>query len=688
MIKRIPKHGEVIIFRKRKEPSLGVITEGAGAKFSVFSEEGKEVEVDYEKVVLPAGIKLSDELNQSEKKLALRGLRRELDESVPKVDLKTIWECVFDLGAEITLDEIIELYLGKDSSTRQKEALLLFWAIEKTEVYFKRGECGYIPHTVKDVEDIVHRRELESKKIAERRAAVKWARAIAEERDDSSADAGDFAGFVELLKGYVIHLDKFERATDAKSFMAESGIRDVEGALEFLIKAGCWREDEDPILRRLGVDGRFPKKATEELRRIIDDSAPEEGVEDLTHLEAYSVDDETTEDIDDAISLTETQEGFTLGVHIANVAAFIPKWSPLDEEAARRGETIYIPEGHIHMFPKELIREKLSLFQGASKLSLSLLASFDETFNLRSYRFTQSKIAVRRNLTYTESENFFGQSSWGRKLIALSSALRKKRVDAGAFLVELPQIKIGIRQDGGITIRKIYMNTVANTVVSECMILMNWLAGRFLRDKEIPGVFRSQSEPISDDAKSLDENDPLFALRAVKFLKPARVGLCPEPHQSLGLDVYVQVTSPIRRYFDLVLHRQIIGELTGEGAAYSAEELERMYMQIELGLREKKMIQRTRDRYWLLKYLKDFEGREIRGVVSYVSDRGASAYLMDYLFETPIPVQFEMREGDEIALVVRSVDPLRRKISLVPVLYGAGAGDTISRAHETDASTS
>lgn len=665
MVNKAPKPNEIIVFRKRREPSFGILTGGQGEKVSVFSEEAKEVEVDFEKVVLSTGIKVVDELTQSEKKLRLRELRKGLEEKRDAIDLKTLWECVLDSDKELTLEELVELYFG-DEHLGNEDFLLFFWAIDKDDLYFKREENGYRPKTPDEVEETLKRKESEKKRLIEHRAAVKWARDIIEGRELTEHEV-NFTNHLELIKGYVIHLDRFERASEAKSFMSQAGIRDVEGAIEFLIKAGSWKEDEDPIFKRLGVDERFPKKVYEELEKIIGQPDPEEGIEDLTMLETYSIDDETTEDIDDAISIRELPEGIEVGVHITNVASIVPKWSVLDEEAARRGETIYLPEGHIHMLPPELIRDKLSLFEGSPKLAISLLASFDENFNLKSYRFSKSRILVRKNLYYAEAEDFFRSIPRGSKLIEIALSLRKKRLDAGALIIELPQLKIRVNDDGKISVKKIYMNTIAHIVVSEFMILMNWLSARFFKERRLPAIFRAQPEEISEDARLLDEGDPLFPIKAVKFFKPSRVGLSPEPHFSLGLDCYVQITSPIRRYFDLVLQRQMIEQLEGDGVCFTEEDIERLYMQIEVGIREKKMIERSRERYWLLKYLKDFERGQVTGVVSYLRDRGASVYLPDYLLEVPTSLssEGEAMEGEEISLTVERVDPLRRRIILV-----------------------
>jgi exoribonuclease-2 len=481
--------------------------------------------------------------------------------------------------------------------------------------------------------------------------------------------SNEVSGYVDLLRGYITYLDKFSRSPEAKSFLSEIGIRDVEGALEFLIKAGVWQEDEDPILKRFSIRDDFPEGVEIESDKLIGEGLPGEGFEDLTGLDIFSIDDENTEDIDDALSIRETADGTEVGIHISNVAALVPKWSGADEEAGRRGETIYLPEKRIHMFPLRLVKERLSLVEGTERLSLSLFVTFDGDNNLKSQRFTNSIVRVRKNMSYAGGSEFFQNDPGGIRMREIALGLRKKRLEAGALIVQLPQLKIKINGEGRIKVEKNYMNSVAHVVVAEMMILMNRMSGRFLRENKIPCIYRSQPEPVPDDVRTLDETSPLYPVRVVKFLRAPRVGLSPEPHMSLGIDVYTQVTSPIRRYPDIIMQRQIVSELLYGEAAYSEEEIENFYPRIEVGIRDKKTIERQRERYWLYKHLRTLEGGEIEGVISSVTDTRASAYLPDYLFETPVSLGSERvpEEGARIRLRVRKVDPLRKILSLATV---------------------
>ncbi|MGH7848893.1 MAG: ribonuclease catalytic domain-containing protein [Thermodesulfobacteriota bacterium] len=665
---RFPSPDEVVLFRKRREPSLGIFIRALRDKLTLFSEEGREADVDPDKVAFISGVRIEGEFTASEKKLKLRDLRRDLDEEKLGIDLVTIWQCYEGSGDEVPFDELLSLYFG-ERGVSDRERLALFWAVDKDDIYFRRGEEGYTPRTEEEAGEIIKKKETEERKKEELEKALYWAKGVLMGNAPANGASNEVSGYVDLLRGYITYLDKFSRSPEAKSFLSEIGIRDVEGALEFLIKAGVWQEDEDPILKRFSIRDDFPEGVEIESDKLISECLPGEGFEDLTGLDIFSIDDENTEDIDDALSIRETADGTEVGIHISNVAALVPKWSGADEEAGRRGETIYLPEKRIHMFPLRLVKERLSLVEGTERLSLSLFVTFDGENNLKSQRFTNSIVRVRKNMSYAGGSEFFQNDDDGIRMREIALGLRKKRLEAGALIVQLPQLKIRINGEGRIKVEKNYMNSVAHVVVAEMMILMNRMSGKFLKENNIPCIYRSQPEPVPDDVRMLDETSPLYPVRVVKFLRAPRVGLSPEPHMSLGIDVYTQVTSPIRRYPDIIMQRQIVSELLYGEAAYSEEEIENLYPRIEVGIRDKKTIERQRERYWLYKHLRSLEGGEIEGVISSVTDTRASAYLPDYLFETPVSLGSERvpEEGARIRLRVRKVDPLRKILSLATV---------------------
>ncbi len=664
---KIPSESELVLFRKRKEPALGIFKELRGHKLVVFSEEAKEIEVDLEKVAYRTGIKIEEGLTQSEKKLRLRELRREFDEEKKNHDLRTLWECFSgdEEGEEIKFPELRALYFP-ENDTGQKEFTHLFWAVDKDDIFFKRGEGGYIARTSQDVQELILKKEAEAKKKEERRLALIWGRALVKGKPLDSDEEFDPKNYIELITNYIVYLDNYNKAPEAKSFLSEIGIRDVEGAIEFLVSIGKWDANEDPIFKRFSIKEEFPKKVQAETAEILDKSIFEEELEDIRDLHIFSVDDENTEDIDDALSIEETDGGFRVGIHIANVAYWIAKWSELDVEAARRGETVYLPEKRIHMFPPALIQNKFSLIEGEDRAALSLFVNFDKELNLKNYSFKNTLINTARNISYEQAVEYFENDTLGKKLQDISLNLRCGRLDAGAFIIQLPQLKIRVDDKSEITVEKNYMDTEAHRVVAEMMILMNTTAGKFLRDNHIPGIYRSQPESVSEDARTYDTSDPLYALSVVKYLRAPRVGLSPEPHRSLGLDVYTQVSSPIRRYTDLMMQRQIVSYLTSEEYTYSEDELENLYPRIEMGVRDKRNVERSRERYWLYKHFEEIKGKELPGIVSSISGSRANVYLPDYLMEVPVTISTKdlLETGKGIKVRIDSVDPLRRRLSL------------------------
>ena len=669
MTVQIPSKNELILFRKRKEPSFAIFNNATGDKASIFSEEGKDISIDISKIVYCSHITIEGNLTAAEKKLKLREFRNLLEDQRESVDLHTLWECLEGEDGEILFKDLLKLYLG-DTTISDQDALIFFWSVDKNDIYFKRGDWGYFVRESSEAKELIAKKETEEKRREERKQAINWGKNLITGSTYEVSDDFNPESHIDLVKEYVVHLDKFSKSGDAKSFLSKIGVKDVEGAIEFLIKTGSWHEDDDPLIKRFSISKEFPKKVVEETKAILDEPFSDENLEDLTRLDVFSVDDENTQDIDDAISIEETDDETIVGVHITNVALYVRKWSALDDEASRRGETIYLPEHNVHMFPKELIEEKLSLGKGTIRKALSLLVSFDKDLNLKGYRFTNSKIKIRDNISYTKASDYFESDPLGQKINQIAKILRSKRKEAGAFIIQLPQLKITVNDNTVIDVRKNYMNTVAHRVIAEFMILMNRMAGKFLKDNHIPGIFRSQPEPISKDAWSHDENDPLFALHVVKYLRAPRVGLDPAPHMSLGIDVYAQATSPIRRYTDLIIQRQIVSKLIDGEPIYTEDELENLYPKIEMGVRDKKMVERNREKYWLYKHLRSLQGKEIPGVISSLNDSRAMVYLTDYLFEAPVFLgsRYNIDESRNINVVVQDVDPLRRKLLLAPKL--------------------
>ncbi len=663
----LPNINELIAYRKRREPALGAVLSAHPDKLSILSEDGKRYSVEPKKVVLFTGITIPETLTDSEKKLKMRRWRRDLEEKKGSVDVETLWQCVVEEQETVSFEEILELYSGAEQISLEQR-LLLFWAVDKNTVYLARGENGYLVRSREDVSKTLRALELRKEREQKAQAAVSWVHSVISGGVPPVVNE-DHSEFLKLIERYVIDLDGYERAKEAKDFLYEAGLKDIESATEFLIKTGFWKKDDDPESKKIAFNFRHSQRALEEVEAIFNVPESFADLTDRTDLEVFSIDSETTQDIDDAISFETDGDRITLGVHISNVAHVVSRGSFLDQGCLERAETVYFPEGRVDMFPRDLVSRKLSLTAGDLRPAFSLFATFKKgDFTLIDYRFETTVIRVSKNLTYTEATEIFHGTQWGNSLVALTDLLRSTRVEKGAFIVQLPELKIGVGDRDGISISKDYMDSPAHKVVSECMILMNRLSGDFFGKNAIPALFRSQSRDIEPEARELDPEDVLFPVKVIKHLKPSFVTSTPEIHKSLGVACYVQMTSPIRRYLDLVMQRQLISWLEEQKICYSESELEDTNTRVSLATREIKNAQRGRHRYWLIRYLLE---KDIKGATGYVSSRGYNGfnvYIPEFLVELALSNAggrvFDI--GSELSLSIWGVDPLRRRIRVSP----------------------
>lgn len=663
----LPGINELVAYRKRREPALGVVLSAHPDKLSVLSEDGKRYSVEPKKVVLLTGITVPETMTDSEKKLEMRKWRRDLEEKKDSVDVEMLWQCVVEEQETVNFEEILELYSGTEQVSLEQR-FLLFWAVDKNTVYLARSENGYLVRSREDVSKTLRTLELRKEREQKAQAAAGWVRSVisgevAPVIDESHRE------FLELIERYVIDLDGYERAKEAKDFLYEAGLKEVESAVEFLIKTGFWNKDDDPESKKIAFHFRHSQRALEEVESILSAGENFADLTDRTELEVFSVDSETTQDIDDAISFEMHGDRITLGVHISNVAHVVSRGSFLDQGSLERAETVYFPEGRVDMFPRDLVSKKLSLTAGDLRPALSLFATFNkEDFALVDYRFEATVIRISKNLTYAEATEMLHSTQWGASLVSLTDSLRAGRVSKGAFIVQLPELKIRVGEQDQISIGKDYMDSPAHNVVSECMILKNRLSGDFFDKNGIPALFRSQSQDIDPEARELDPENVLFPVKVAKHLKPSFVTLAPEAHKSLGVPCYVQMTSPIRRYTDLLMQRQLISWLEGQRICYSESELEATHTHVSLATREIKNAQRGRHRYWLIRYILE---KDIKGATGYVSSRGYgryNVYIPEFLIELALSNSggrvFEI--GSELPLSIWGADPIRRRMRVSP----------------------
>jgi exoribonuclease-2 len=310
------------------------------------------------------------------------------------------------------------------------------------------------------------------------------------------------------------------------------------------------------------------------------------------------------------------------------------------------------------MTTPSLSQDTLSLKQGCNRQAISLLARFDRRSNLLDFRFVPSVIRVRRQLTYEEVNENLSTEDLLQEIYQISQSLRQKRMNEGALSLSLPELQVNFNEDSSLSLELVDQNTPSRIIVAECMILYNWLAAGFCRDNQIPVLFRTQQEP--NETFSVDEAGyNYYVFKQRRKLSPLQIDTVPNPHSGLGLDAYTQASSPIRRYLDLVIQRQLGGFLAGTGPVYDEDELEQIRLLIAPVIKNLERIKRNRLRYWILKYISQHRNRRYKALVLYELKHKYRVVLNECLLIAEIKRQDGVihAPGEEISVEVRKVDP-------------------------------
>lgn len=424
-----------------------------------------------------------------------------------------------------------------------------------------------------------------------------------------------------------------------------------EAAHALLLRLGVWDEARTPYADRL-------RAALNAVELPVPDFDPAEERLDLTHLPTFAIDDEGNQDPDDAVGVEDLGGGLTrLWVHVADVAALVAPDSPLDLEARARGATLYLPDRTIGMLPDELVAKAgLGLHEVSPVLSICL--DLDPDGNAEAVDVLLTRVKVQR-LAYQEAQARLeaGEEPFVT-LARLARASRRLREGEGALSIDLPEVRVKADETGASVFP--LPKPEMRTVVQECMTLAGWGTAIFADDNEIPLPFATQDYPTREVAG--DTLPAMWARR--KTLARTRFQPSPGPHHGMGLDLYAQATSPMRRYLDLVVHQQLRAFLAGRDPL-SSKVMAAHIAESQMNADATRQAERLSRRHHTLRFIAAQPERVWDAVV--VDRRGAQATLLipDLAFDvqvntpaapgTALQVQFADIDLPQMRVRARSV---------------------------------
>ena len=560
--------GEVLVARLAKGAALVRYLGQTESRVTVALNRNRQARIPHDRVLLKTGLISSDEEEFEQ-------FRRRCQELSSDVDLSEVWEVVVDEASSFSSDGLSELYWGTSPDAVHRAAMSIH--LEQASDYFDRKKDCYVPQPRKSVQEIQARRIRELENATQ---AASLMHDLSQGRVPEPM-TGYQSGLIENLRNYAVHGEDFPRSGAARSFLEivpGPGTDLPRRAFGLLVAAGVFSPDEPIELHRAGISDRFPNDTLSEadeidLAALLDDSRRR----DLTATPTVTIDDARTKDRDDAVSLERTGAGsigpgdrYLIGIHIADAGALIPIGGAIDREASQRMATLYVPDGSIPMLPHGLALRVASLDTGQKRTSLSLLVQISGSGEVLSWEVSPSVVRVKAAFTYDEAEEkLHDQSSpLGEMLGHLSrvtQALRGRREAVGAINVDPPEMDINVRASGEVEVTVRQRSTAARVLVSELMILCNSLLADFCRRRGLAAAYRSQRPPeeegitaqTRDRTPGSEAEAVLWRFQAMRRLQAAELDMIPAPHSGLGVPAYIQVTSPLRRYPDLVMQRQI-----------------------------------------------------------------------------------------------------------------------------------
>lgn len=594
----ILRPGGLVLYKAQPAVVRGV----ADKKLTIELDDGQQVSVRPKDVALlhPGPLAHSRQL---------RAVSESTGEAV------TAWELLD--GGQTTLPELAELSFGNYTP----ETAWAAWRLVAEGLYFSGSPEAITVHSATRVAEIMAAREA---KAAEERA---WAGFL------ERAKNGRFLPEDERYLADVIAL-ALEKSETSRVLRQLGRPQTREEAHAFLLTTGRWTAADNPYPLRLNVPTDQPDFPTNPL--------PDEPRRDLTHLVALAIDDAGSSDPDDALSYEDGR----IWVHIADVAALVAPDSPADLEARNRAANLYLPEGTVRMLPTELT-DLLAL--GLQPVSPALSFVFDATGDPELLEVTPSFIRVTR-ATYEEAETLLHESPY-RELLALAERRRAARVANGAVEIELPEVKVKVREDGQVLIKPL-PPLLSRDLVREAMLMVGEAIARLAIEHELPMPFTSQDPPGEVDAPG-DGMAGMHAQRRV--MQRGQQKTSPGRHAGLGLDAYVQATSPLRRYLDLVAHQQLRAYLCNGPLLDPAD------ITLRIGIADAagsavRVAERLSNQHWTMVYLLQNPSWEGDGVVVEQKSGRDVVVLPDLAWEAELYRRRPRPLNSTVRLAIESVD--------------------------------
>lgn len=661
------KPGAKVEFFESKKLLCAVCLEVKNSRILVLTEQDREANVSVKRILHIDDTLL--DVNQSRVQLVavLQEAAARRQNLMDRVSVEELWDLLYEEEEGFDCQHLAEICFSEEVTSDHTSAV--FRALLTDGLHFKLKGGLFYANSPEKLEQIRIQHERQARREKELATGSFWLGAVWKGKPVEEPENRN--RYVQMLKDFCLLGTEAPNYQQIKKILAVAQIPVPQGIFPLLVKLGVWKEDENLYLHRFGKQQDFPPEVLDAATQIagnlgvVGQAEKKHAREDLTSDPIFTIDGPMTKDYDDALSLRPVENGIEVGIHIADAAAVVFPDSPLDQEALERVNSLYLPDTRIPMLPTMLSEDVCSLRQGEERLAVSLLVRFDEDDQLQGNQFVLSRVRVQRQLTYSEANELVAVDEDLSRLYRLCTRLRRQRIKQGALLLPLPEVRIWVNSNNEIHIGKLDRETPAQLMVSELMILANGLAAEALAGNNVPAIYRSQGKP-QEIVVGEGSDDLYLNYSQRRYLSRAELSIDPKPHNGLGLTAYTNWTSPIRRYLDLVILRQLKCMVQDKPPVYKPDDLDPIISRLIIGQSQTLQIKREWTRYWVLRYL---EREKIKFLDALVLSQGRRTYSLlipEYLLEASMPLEEGrgLNPGDHFRLEVMQVNAREEVLKL------------------------
>ncbi|MBF0546765.1 MAG: RNB domain-containing ribonuclease [Candidatus Riflebacteria bacterium] len=522
--------------------------------------------------------------------------------------------------------------------------------------YFKEKKEGWFPAPRIQVEEAIDREKKRKQRELDEQAFINELN-LAYQKGTPTNIPPKVLSNLEKIVEYAVSYDDFKGEKHFADLLQKGGWANPRKLFSLLVKLGRFQPDENIFLIKNRIPTKFSSEITDATEKLADQADQER--RDLQELFTWAIDGEETRDRDDAFSILKDPSGYSLWIHIADAAHFIRPESVLDREALERGASIYMPDQNLPMLPLSLSEDLISLNMGTERRCVTLKTRFSPDGILVEYEVFCSLVKINRAVDYASAEDLITSEPDLTTAVELAELLKSVRMKSGALIMVRPELEIKAR-DGKILVKQRERGLKTSEMIAEFMIWGNHLFARHAVEKKIPFAFRVQSAP-ENLPKPSEKFDPVEFFQIIRQLKRTVTSSEPGLHACLGVNPYCQVTSPMRRYCDLILQRQIKNSLAGLPPEYDNAALDQKLLISDMAVDIGEDAMQKRFNYFLFKHLKAEISKGNETTRAVVVDNGmneVSVYFTDLcrLGKCKRP-PFDLAVGNIVQIKFKLIDP-------------------------------